>query len=523
MTSRQNKRRLMQLVSVAAISFVGLIAILALRWPFSKSTVSESIQKIIPGTVQIAKFRSIYFPHPGCIAEGVVLVQSSSASDTPPLFTVQRVSMQANYLDLFLSPGYIARIVLNGLRVHVPARGSGTHTEINSAAQSGSIPIRTRVGEIVADSAVLEVARHGDKPPLKFAIHLLTLNSVTRDKPFSYRVALTNALPPGEIVSSGQLGPWNSRALGETPVSGSYTFQQANLGVFGGIAGTLSSEDSFEGALGHIDVHGKIQIPDFEVKRSNHRVHLNARFLATVNATNGDVFLHQVQTSILQTEVETTGSIAGVPGKRGKTTSLDFNVRSGRIQDVLGLFVKRAPMSGITSFRAHALVPTEGRPFLEELFLKGDFAINSGHFTSPETQARVDDLSRRAHSENKSARHKEVPEGIGENVAAKLDGHVMVRDGVARFADVSFYIPSASAYMDGTYNLLNEQVDFRGTLKTEAKLSQTTTGIKSVLLKPFDPFFKKKRSGATIPVEMTGTYNHPHFGIDLTPRTSRDK
>lgn len=99
----------------------------------------------------------------------------------------------------------------------------------------------------------------------------------------------------------------------------------------------------------------------------------------------------------------------------------------------------------------------------------------------------------------------------------------MVRDGVARFADVSFYIPSASAYMDGTYNLLNERVDIRGTLKTEAKLSQTTTGIKSVLLKPFDPFFKKKRSGATIPVEMTGTYNHPHFGIDLTPRASRDK
>jgi hypothetical protein len=261
-TSSQNARRLMGLLSVAAISFAGLIAtgliILALRWPFSTSTVSESLQQIIPGTVQIAKFQSTYFPHPGCIAEGVVLVRASSASGTPPLVTVQRISIQANYLDLFLRPGYIARIVLNGLRVHVPTRGSGANRETNSAAQSGSISMKTRVGEIIADSAVLEVARHGDKRPLNFAIHLLTLNSVTRDKPFSYRVALTNALPPGEIVSGGQLGPWNSRALGETSVSGSVTFQQANLGVFRGIAGTLSSEDSFEGALGHIDIHGKI-------------------------------------------------------------------------------------------------------------------------------------------------------------------------------------------------------------------------------------------------------------------------
>ena len=106
---------------------------------------------------------------------------------------------------------------------------------------------------------------------------------------------------------------------------------------------------------------------------------------------------------------------------------------------------------------------------------------------------------------------------------ANLEGHVMARDGVSRFANLSFSIPGASAHMDGAYNLLNERVDFHGTLKTEGKLSQTTTGIKSALLKPFDSFFKKKEAGAAIPVEMTGTYHDPHFGIDLTPKASRDK
>jgi hypothetical protein len=124
-------------------------------------------------------------------------------------------------------------------------------------------------------------------------------------------------------------------------------------------------------------------------------------------------------------------------------------------------------MSGITSIRAHVLLPPQGRPFLEELLLTGDFEIGGGYFTSPETQASVDDLSRRARGEKKSESHKDVPAGVGENVIANLEGHVMVRDGVSRFANLS--------------------------------------------------------AGAAIPVEITGTYNDPHFGIDLTPKASRDK
>ena len=49
----------------------------------------------------------------------------------------------------------------------------------------------------------------------------------------------------------------------------------------------------------------------------------------------------------------------------------------------------------------------------------------------------------------------------------------------------------------------------------DAKLSQMTTGWKSVLLKPVDPFFSKDGAGTEIPVKITGTESAPHFGLDF--------
>ena len=69
--------------------------------------------------------------------------------------------------------------------------------------------------------------------------------------------------------------------------------------------------------------------------------------------------------------------------------------------------------------------------------------------------------------------------------------------------------------MRGTYDLISEKIDLHGTLKTEAEVSKTTRGIKSLMLKVLDPFFKNKPNGYQAPVKITGTYDHPQFGLDL--------
>jgi hypothetical protein len=101
-------------------------------------------------------------------------------------------------------------------------------------------------------------------------------------------------------------------------------------------------------------------------------------------------------------------------------------------------------------------------------------------------------------------------------VAAELNApHVIVRDGVAQFTDLLFTIPGANTDGLGRFDLLNKQVNMKGTLRMVTDLSHTTTGIKSLLLKPVDPLFERKHAGTVAPVQLSGTFAHPTVGLQL--------
>ncbi len=514
--AQQHKHRLLGhhfrwvvIAATAAIIVVGIaFVILLLRWPFTQARMAQSLGDSVSGSVSFAKFRVTYVPFPGCVAENVVFRRWSSPADVPPLATIQRIAIQTRYVDLFLRSGYIARIVLNGLYVRISPRGTGT-----KPIQNQNTSTKMRVGEIDANGATLEVGRRGDKPPLKFEIHLLTVKSVSATTAMHYSATLTNALPPGEIVSTGSFGPWNSNDPAQTPLSGTAIFRNANLSAFSGIAGTLSSDQDFQGTLGHIEVRGKVDIPHFKLTKTDNQEPLASQFRVIVDAMNGDVFLHQVDALLVRTRIIAHGSIAGKTGQKGKTTFVVLAIDHGRIQDVLRLFSTEThpPMDGVADFRAQITVPPLGQPFLREVMAHADFQVHEGTFEKPSTQQNVNTLSERARGVKIDKKNPSA-----ENVMASLKGHVVLREGTAHFTDVSFIVPGADARMSGTFNLLNDHINFHGKLKTDVKFSQTLGGgIKSVLLKPLDPFFKKKPTGAVIPVYMIGTYDYAHFGIDL--------
>jgi hypothetical protein len=383
-------------------------------------------------------------------------------------------------------------------------------------------PSTTRVGQVVANNALLEIARKAGEP-LRFPIHTMRLNSVSRKDGLSYDIAFINALPPGEIQSRGHFGPWNSDSPGQTPVSGTYKFEHAFLGEFKGIDGVLTSHDSFGGTLANIETHGTVDIPDFKVRRAARSSPIASRFAASVNGLNGDVRLEHVETVIVKTNVLARGRIEGTPGRPRKTTSLDLNVSQGRIQDVLRLFIKepRSPIVGAISFRAHVTIPPEGRPFEQEVILVGDFGIDDTTFTKPETQRKVNSLSERAQGKKIDDKEKQE-ENLDDDedplrVISDLRGHVVLKNGVATLTNISFSVPGAIAYMHGAFSLANEKIDFHGVLKTDSQFSKVGGGgIKSIFLKPLDAVFKKKPKGSEIPVKMTGTYSHPEFGLEIT-------
>jgi len=475
-------------------------------WPFREAAIVKELEEDSFSKVTVGSFHKIYFPYPGCVLENVVF-QHNRTSGAPPLITVQRLRIEGDLAGLFAK--HVRLVQLEGMHIFVPPLGS---EKFETPKRSSVV-----VDHLVADGAILEVAsRDEGTPPLRFEFHGFTMNDIGRNGSASFNATLSNPEPPGEITTTGKFGPWNASAVGKTPVSGEYYFHDADLSAFPGIDGVLVSSGKYNGTLDHVAVEGNTDVPAFSVKTSSHKIQLHTQFRAVVNAENGDVFLQGVNTNFRQSSVSANGSVAGEDGKNGKTTALEITARDGRIQDFLLMFIKspRAPMAGIANFKAKVLLPPGQDPFLEKVQLQGDFGIDDGSFTRPETQQGVNNLSN-VDEKSHGAKDKDDDEAEPQNVLSDLKGHVLLKDGIAHFSNLSFSVPGASAQMDGTYNLVSEKIDLRGTLTTKKEVSDTTHGIKALLLKVLDPFFKNKPVGYVTPVKIAGTYDHPSFGLDL--------
>jgi hypothetical protein len=439
-----------------------------------------------------------------------VSFRRNSDRNAPPIATIEKLTIQGGYWGFFNTPKRVRRVRVEGLRIFVSPRSERTG---NEAGSSGSLEhFALIIDEIIADGAVVKFASgEPGTEPLKFEIHKLTLNSVADDRPMSFHAALRNAKPPGEIRTDGQFGPLRPQNVGHTILSGSYLFQHADLGVFPGIGGTLSSTGKFNGVLERIEVEGSTDAPDFQVTRSDHAVHLKTQFHAIVNGTDGDVALQSVHAQFERTSVVSQGEVAKKAGSEGKTVSLGATELQSRIQDWLRLISKedRPALTGAMNFRTQVLVPPGKRHFIERVNLQGDFGIDAASLTRSTTQDKVENLSQVARGEKEN----DDPASVVEN----LKGHVVLKDTIATFSDLSFSVPGALAHVHGTYGLLTQEVNLHGTLQVDNKLSKGSKGMKSFLLKFVEPFLKKKNAGEIVPIKIGGTFRHPSYGLDLGP------
>jgi hypothetical protein len=496
---------------VAVVAIAGGVVLLLIRWPFKQEIIVKALQERFSSTVELKTFHWTYFP-PGCVADGLTFRRNSNR-DALPIATVEKLTIRGAFWEFLIAPKRVRRVTIEGLHIFVsPASERVGNTAQHTERRQQSTVV---IDEIVADGAVLEVA--SSKPgtePLKFEIHKLTLNSVADDRAMSFHAALLNAKPPGEIRTEGQFGPLLPQNVGQTALSGYYDFQGADLGVFSGMGGTLSSSGKCKGVLEHIEIEGTTDAPDFEVTRSNHTVHLKTQFHGIVNGMNGDSSLSSVQVQFERTSLVSQVDVAKkatVEGVGGETISLGTTELQGQIQDWLILLAKadHPALTGAMNFRTQVLVPPGKRPFIERVKLQGDFGIDAATFVRSTTQEKIDNLSQLAQGEKKN----DDPASVVEN----LKGHVVLNHAIATFSDLSFSVPGALAHLHGTYGLLTEQVNLHGTLQLENKLSRGSQGIKSVLLKSVEPFLKKKSAGEIVPIKIAGTFSHPSYGLDVVP------
>jgi hypothetical protein len=510
----QKYRWILLAVSILAIVF---LAIMAAKWPFTREAMTKRLERASSTQVEMRGFHSTYFPFPGCVAEDVVFRQKISApgqKSSEPIITIRKLTIESTFSGLLSKPGRIRRVIADGLRIYVPHEGANLHSEASSGGD------QTIIEELRADDALLELATgHAGENKLVFQVHHALFHDIEGRKAVPFQVSLRLPVPPGEVESSGSIGPWKDEkgTVRSTAISGKYVLTRADLGVFKALGGIVFSRGEFSGNLEKLNVAGMTDTPNFEVKESGHPFHLSAQFRGVLDMKTGDLVLPSIEGRLGNTNLIAHGSVSGRP----KTVTLDVTHGQGEIQDLILLFsnAKTSPVVGPVVFQTHAVLPSEHRPFKERVRLTGNFSINRARFTSANTQKNVDQLSERA--EGKKDKEKDYDQDDDSNgferVLTDLKGDVVMKDGVATFSPVSFAMPGAAADMKGTYNLLNKRVDLRGKMRMLATVSQATTGAKSIFLKVLDPFYKKKKkgAGAEVPIKMTGTYGHTHFSAGL--------
>lgn len=448
------------------------------------------------------------FPPVTVVADELV-VRKRGASSTPPLVTVRKLSAEAGIFGMLRHPKHLRRMVFDGLTVQIPPG------EVKGKRNEEGHGDPLVIDHIIADGTVLRIF-HKDplKAPLTFVIYKLALDPAASDRPIHYRATLRNATPPGLIHSEGTVGPLDFENAGAAPVNAEYKFDDADLSVFGGIRGILSSRGKFHGTLERMIVDGSTDVPGFTLRISGHPVHLRTDFHAIVDGITGDVLLQPVRAYFLHSTVVARGGVIHKPGPKGKTVDLDAEVEDGRVEDMLWLSLreKQPTLRGAAGFRAKIEIPPGEGDIVDRLHIVANVGVAGAHL-KPKLQEGAAKLSDAARGE--PVKWDPAP----DRLASDFNGSFVVDRGAAHFRRLSFRTAGVDITVTGTYALKSERIDLNGKARLESKLSDTQKGVKSFLFKPLNALFKshQKHKQTDLPIHIGGTLDDPEYGPALGP------
>ncbi len=498
-----------------------LIALMALAggatvvfwWRIQEVVREESVRRLeehFNATAQLESLTLSIFPVPRLIGREVFL-RHKGRTDIPPLIRIDRFTADLSPWGLLADPIRVDRVELVGLEIQIASEEDDDdrekprdHKEVDPLEAHSFV-----IGEIKADGTRLTILPV-DGDPLVFDIRKLYLESVGLDHAMEFEAELVNAKPPGWIQSTGRLGPWNAEDPGGTTVEGEYRFDDADLSVFSGISGFLSSTGTYAGHLSRIEIDGSTDTPDFQVGEGQ-AVHLTADFHAVVDGTSGDTLLDPVRARFLRTSVTARGGVVEWEEGEGKAIRLDVTLDRARVEDLIALVL--APdtplLTGDIQVKTDFQLPAGERDVIDRLRLDGEFSLTSAEFGRAEVRSQVEELSWRARG------RPDEDEDRVDRVVSHMRSRFVLDDAKIRFEGLTFEVPGARALLDGTHELHRGTLDFKGELRMEASVSQAVGGFRSFLLKMVDPFLRSGGDGAVISIKVDGTIDDPNFGVGL--------
>lgn len=497
------------LVIVLAAMFVAAIP---LSSDILRHRIVRTLSEKLDSDVELGDLHLRLFP--GLRAEGVDLrIRRRGMAAYPPLISIKTFHVEANLVGLWRK--HVDRVQLDGLDINIPPSQARNKHNKKEQLEVRKDPLKDSgvvIDRVDADDArIVILPSNRDKEPKVWAIHHLLMHDLGSTRPWPFEAALTNGVPPGEIDTSGTFGPWHRDEPGDTPLDGTFNFERADLGVFNGISGTLSSQGYFGGTLAQIEANGQTDTPDFTIKVGGHPFPLHVKYEALIDGTNGDTRLKVIDAWFLSSYLHATGAVLDAPkGRHGRTVTLDVAMDKSRIEDIMTMVVGTAtpPMVGGLTLTTKFVLPPGENDVVARLRLHGRFAIGRARFTNYDVQGTIEELSKRGRGKTK--------EPNKERVVSDFQGRFTLADGRLVLPDLTFAVPGAKVELAGTYALTAETLDFKGQLLLDASISQTTTGLKSLLLRAVNPIFRQKDgTGSALPIKISGTRNAPAFGLDV--------
>lgn len=435
-------------------------------------------------------------------------------TDVPPLISLESFEASADILGLRRSPIHLDTVSLHGLQILVPLgrpRVGSSRPDDAGHQPHAERPSPILIDRITSQAARLEIAsRRTGRLPRIFEIHDLVMQDFGNPTGSPFSAAVMNPVPRGRVETTGTFGPWHADEPGLTPVRGAYTFSKADMNAIKGLEGTLSSVGTYGGRLDRIDVEGQTETPDFALDISGNPVPLNTRFTAVVDGTNGDTFLNRVDATLGKTAISAKGAVVRTKDVKGRHVTLDVEIDGGRIEDLLALAVKaKAPLlTGRVDVATKMLLPAGEVDVIDRLELNGSFRLAQARFANVDVQKKIATLSLRGRGQEDA-----VP--AGHSVVSNMGGRFILRNARITFSELTFGVPGAVVELAGSYNLHDESLDFKGYLLTDASLADMTSGIKSLLARLAQPFFRRPGGGSKLPIKISGPRSKPAFGLDV--------
>jgi hypothetical protein len=438
-------------------------------------------------------------------------------------------------------PVRIPMVQLKGMHINVPPKSHFGHPA-GAPAGPGKSMVHFEVDQMECTGAdlVIGTSKPG-KLPLEFVIAHFKLTGIGSGGPIhpkdqdpssgapamAFDAELTNPRPVGKIHSTGFFGPWKVADPGESPITGDYRFDHADLAVFKGIAGILNSTGRYQGTLRELVADGDADVPDFRLTHYGSAVPLHTHFHARVDATNGDTWLEPVDAILGHSHFTAQGQIVRVPASDapgapslGHDIALRVNVERARIEDFLQLASspqRTTPLlTGNVAVKANLHVPPGPGPVNQKMTLAGTFDLDQVRFTSAKIQKWIEELSLRG-----QGRPGDLKTTDSATMRSRMEGTFKLGGGVMALPALRYTVPGADIQLSGNYGVDDGALDFAGTVKLDAPVSKVVGGWKGLLLKPADRFFRKDGAGTEVPIHIEGTREEPKFGIDFDKMTGR--